>query len=183
MNVLKRNFAVVLIAGLVVGGGAFAWAQSDTAGPSLDATVTAPAGDKTQLRACVQQARQAKDRAAAQKCFADAGVTPGKAGRAGKAGVLGRVVHGDLVVRGKQGAFEKVTIDKGTVVSVSDSSLTVKRPDGVSVTVKLTPDTKRSGEVKAGDRVMVLSRDGTALRVRAVNAKAPAASASARAAA
>ena len=59
-------------------------------------------------------------------------------------GPLRRAVHGDLVVRTKDG-FENVTVDRGKVTAASASSITIQRPDGVSVTKAVTADTKFRG--------------------------------------
>lgn len=182
----KRPFAALLIFCVVLGGGALAWAQTSPPRPTLDAsaeTSTTPSGDatakRTQVKACVQQARQsagqggdrASVKAAVKKCFADAGIARGgRGGKDGNAGILGRVVHGDLVVRGKDGGFENVTYDRGTLERVSGDSLTLKRPDGVSVTVTLTPTTKYRGasgvsDLKTGQPAVVVSKDHNAIRV------------------
>ena len=74
---LKRNLAVLVLGAVVLGGGAFAWAQTSDGSPSAP-TTAAP------------NAQQ-----------------PGPQGRngnrPGRAGILRRVVHGDLIVRGKDG--------------------------------------------------------------------------------
>jgi len=139
---LKRNLAVLVLAVTLVGGGAVAWAQTSDSSPSKP--TTAPNG----------QTRQ--------------GVPKGRNARA--AGILGRVVHGDLVVRGKDGHFENVTYDRGTLDGVSGDTLTLTRPDGKKVSVKLTSDTKFRGvanasELKAGKQTLVTSRDGKAMTV------------------
>src|SRR4051812_19993232 len=145
---LKRNLAVLVLAAALVGGGAVAWAQTGDSSPSAPApsisTTAAPNG----------QTRQ--------------GVPKGRNARA--AGILGRVVHGDLVVRGKDGKFENVTYDRGTLDGVSGDTLTITRPDGKKVSLKLTSDTKFRGvanasELKAGKQTLVTSRDGKALTV------------------
>jgi hypothetical protein len=89
----------------------------------------------------------------------------GKAGR----GILQRVVHGDLIVRGKDG-FQNVTYDRGKEDGVSDNTLTITRPDGKKVSVKLTSDTKYKGvkdasQLQAGKPTIVVSKDGNALMV------------------
>jgi hypothetical protein len=92
---------------------------------------------------------------------------PGRKG--GAKGILGRVVHGDLVVRAK-GGFQNVTYDRGKEDGVSDNTLTITRPDNKKVSVKLTGDTKYKGvkdasELKAGQPTIVVSKDGNALMV------------------
>src|SRR5205085_8201634 len=77
---LKRNLAVLVLTGALLAGGAFAWAQTGDGSPT--APTTAP------------NAQQA----------------PGQRGQRGQRanGYLKRVVHGDLVVRGKDG-FQNVS--------------------------------------------------------------------------
>ena len=139
---LKRNLAVLVLIGALLGGGAYAWAQTSDTSPS--APTTAPSG---------QQAPAAQ----------------GKARRAGQAGILRRIVHGDLVVRGKDG-FQNVTYDRGTENGVSDNTLTITRPDGKKVSVKLTSTTRYRGvkdasQLQTGKQTIVLSKDGNALMV------------------
>src|SRR3954471_23922583 len=94
-----------------------------------------------------------------------------KAGQQAKGanGILRRVVHGDLIVRGKDG-FQNVTYDRGKEDSVSNNTLTITRPDNKQVSVKLTPDTKFRGvkdasQLQTGKQTLVLSKDGNALMV------------------
>jgi len=129
---LKRNLAVLVLTGALLAGGAFAWAQTGDGSPT--APTTAP------------NAQQA----------------PGQRGQRGQRanGYLKRVVHGDLVVRGKDG-FQNVTYDRGK----EDG-----RPDGKKVSVKLTSDTKYKGvkdasQLQAGKPTLVVSKDGNALIV------------------
>jgi hypothetical protein len=80
-----------------------------------------------------------------------------------------RMVHGDLIVKGKDG-FEHVTVDKGTVERTGDATITLKRPDGPIVTFKVTDSTKFKGvdglsSVRTGDPALVVSKDGTAVLV------------------
>ena len=137
---LKRNLAILVLVGALLGGGAYAWAQTS------DTSTTAPSTSA----ATSQQA-------------------PASQGKAGRAGVLRRVVHGDLIVRGKNG-FQNVTYDRGTEDGVSDNALTITRPDGKKVTVKLTADTRYRGvkdasQLQAGKQTLVVSKDGNALMV------------------
>jgi len=90
-------------------------------------------------------------------------------GAKGANGILRRVVHGDLVVRGKDG-FQNVTYDRGKEDGVSNNTLTITRPDGKQVSVKLTSDTKYRGvkdasQLQTGKQTVVLSKDGNALMV------------------
>jgi hypothetical protein len=187
-TMLKRNLAVLLVAGLVVAGGAVAWAEGGGARPSFLADTGASGGAgattkatldptvRAHLKACLQQARANKDRAAAQKCLTDAGVTAGQVRGAVRAGALNRVVHGDVIVRTKNG-FESLTVDRGTLQSKDGGTVTVKRPDGPTVTVKVDDKTRYPGagslaDLQTDKPVTVISKDGTALSVRQGQAKA-----------
>ena len=114
---LKRNLAVLVLAVALVGGGAAAWAQTSDTSPSAPAQ--APNG---QEQRAVPRGRHP-----------------------GAAAIRGRVIHGDLVVKGQDGKFENVTYDRGTLDGVSGDTLTLTRPDGKKVSVKLTSDTKFRG--------------------------------------
>lgn len=82
--------------------------------------------------------------------------------------LLRRTVHADLVVRTKSG-FETVDVDRGKVTAVSASSITIARPDGVSVSAGITSTTKFRGltqaQVAAGDPAAVVQTSGNALDV------------------
>ena len=84
-------------------------------------------------------------------------------------GPLRRAVHGDLIVRTKAG-FENVTVDRGKVTAVSATSITIERPDGVSVTKAVTSDTKFKGvdsaeHVERGKGALVVSKGDTAVLI------------------
>ena len=139
---LKRNLAILVLAGTLLGGGAYAWAQTSDGSPSAPTTQPPKSGQQ-------------------------APAMQGRRNRAG--GILKRVVHGDLIVRGKDG-FQNVTYDRGKEDGVSDNTLTITRPDGKKVSVKLTSDTKYKGvndasELQAGRPTLVVSKDGNALIV------------------
>jgi hypothetical protein len=144
VHMFKRNLAVITVATLVLGVGAYAWAEGTPSGPSLSSSTSATASTPA----------AGKHRAA---------------GRAERA-ILRRAVHGDLVVKDKSGQFVTVTFDKGKVTSHSDSEVTLERPDGKSVTLKLDGSTKYRGVASAsairdGKGALVLSKDGTARMV------------------
>lgn len=97
--------------------------------------------------------------------------------------IAGRVVHGDVVVATKDG-YRTVVMQRGTVVSVSASSLQLRSADGFTATYALTAETRirkghkngQTGALAAGDAVTVLAnRSGstlTATRVMSHQAKA-----------
>lgn len=190
---LKRNAAVILVAGLVLGGGALAWANGGPARPTLLAATqatdstdpttppsSAPAtaqerkARREALRTCLQQAGE--DKEARRGCFKTAGVRPGHGARkghglAGAAGLLGRAVHGSVVVPGADGGWQTVTFDRGEVDEATDGShIVLDRPDGPEVTLALTADTRYhgiagAGAIEEGRPATVVSRDGKALHV------------------
>jgi hypothetical protein len=91
----------------------------------------------------------------------------GRKGRAG--GLLRRVVHGDLTVRGKQG-FQNVTYDRGMVTAKGDASFTITRPDKVTVTIKVSDTTRYRGiqsfdQLQVNKPAIVLSQGGNAVMV------------------
>ena len=166
---LKRHLGGLIVAALVAGGGATAWAAApDTPGT----TATADAKSRPtaeQAKACrdahkagqepsedCQQFRQQKRRRHASD----------KAGGA----ILRHTIHGDLVVKGKDGAIENVTLDKGTVESKGDRTITLKREDGKSVTLKVDDETRYKGVddfagVQTGKPAVIISKDGVARSV------------------
>jgi hypothetical protein len=139
----KKHAAVLLVGALVLGVGAYAWAQGAPQRPT--------GGDQT---------------ASAQP---NASRRPGRGGH--RFGLLQRAIHGDVIVRSQSGkGFENVTFDRGEVTAVSASSITVKRPDGQSVTKAIDANTKfrgvqSAGDVKTGKPALVMSKGGTATMV------------------
>jgi hypothetical protein len=139
---MRTNIAAVAVAAIGLTAGAVGLASAGPGDPPAQTaatTTTAPGG--------------AKGRPAGPK--------------GDHVGVLGRAVHGDLIVRGKDGGFEEVTFDRGTLTAVSATSLTLHRPDGVDVTVKLDDQTRYRGVENAAalqkdQPVAVVSKDGTA---------------------
>ena len=94
-------------------------------------------------------------------------------------GPLRRAVHGDLVVRTKAG-FQNVSVDRGKVTAVSASSITIERPDGVSVTKAITSATRFKGvdsaeHVESGKGALVVSKGDTAVLIAQRRGGAPAA--------
>lgn len=190
---LKRNFAVVLVAGLVLGGGAVAVAGGDPARPTLLAAQTdpppsTPPGPEAQagrhaarqaLRTCLERAGE--DEAARRACKEAAGPAlghgpgqkPGHRPGPGPLGLapLGRAVHGTVTVPDGNGGWHEVTFDKGTVDEATDGSrIVLDRPDGPTVTIGLTEATRYHGVADAaglvdGRAALVVSRDGKALHV------------------
>jgi hypothetical protein len=86
-------------------------------------------------------------------------------------GVLGRAVHGDVVVRTGEDSFDTVTFDKGEVDEATTAEqLVLNRPDGATVRVALTDDTKYKGVegaegIREGAPAFVVHKDGKARTV------------------
>ena len=186
----KRNVAAVLVAGLVLGGGAMALANGSPERPTLLAAQTqetppstAPGDQKASrraaadaLRACLQQAGE--DPAARRTCLQNAGpgVRHGLRHRAHGGGPLGalplgRAVHGTVIVPDGNGGWHEVTFDRGSVDEATDGSrIVLVRPDGRTVTLALTGDTTYHGIADAagiveGRPALVVSEDGKAVHV------------------
>lgn len=96
--------------------------------------------------------------------------------------LLRHSVHADFVVRHK-GAWITVSVDRGKLNQASSSSISLTRPDGVTVSAKVTSSTKFFGipesQLKKGDRVIVAQTGGNALDVRAMAPRAASSSATA----
>ena len=181
----KRNFAVIVVAGLVLGGGAVALAGGGPERPTLVAAQTgetppstAPADRRAQaqaLRDCLRQAGE--DDAARRTCLESAapGVRHGLKHRRGGGGPLdlplGRAGHGTAIVPDGNGGWHEVTFDRGTVDEATDGSkIVLDRADGQTATLALTADTKYHGVADAaaiveGRPALVVSKDGKALHV------------------
>jgi hypothetical protein len=84
-------------------------------------------------------------------------------------GLLRHSDYATVEVR-RKGHWVTYVLNRGKVTAVSSGDITLKRPDGATVTIALAPTTKYrgvSGEsaLKTGRRANVLSTNGTALRV------------------
>lgn len=103
--------------------------------------------------------------------------TPGSAavaqldsGRGHARALLRRADHATVELKVK-GQWVTYTLDRGTVTAVSPTSITLARPDGQSVTETLTSQTRYRGvtseaAIRTGRPALVVSEDGSALRVR-----------------
>jgi hypothetical protein len=79
-----------------------------------------------------------------------------------------RAVHAELIVKTKTG-YKTFDIDRGTINSVSTTSISITRPDGPTVTAKVDSQTKFRGKTESqlakGDNVVVVQTGGTAAAV------------------
>jgi len=180
----KRLLGLVVAAVLVVGVAGVALAAGSPDRPSfgLDSAdlVAAtdptpqppgpPGGKRAQLKACVKPKVDAGGdrRTAVKECATQLGIQPGKAGR------LGRAAHAELVLpkKGAPGQWETIVLDRGKVTIASAESIALQRPDGPTVTLKVTAGTKVKGVAKvtdlaAGREVVVVSAGGEARSILA----------------
>ena len=140
MGISKKVAAAAMAVVTVASVGAVAWAEDGGSSAGQGSSPPAAAGQPS--------------------------TAPGR----GKAGLLRRVEHGDLIVRTKN-AFQPVTIDRGRVTAASATSVTIVRPDAISVTVTIDSNTKFRGVTSAaaiatGKPAVVVSHEGKAITVR-----------------
>jgi hypothetical protein len=78
--------------------------------------------------------------------------------------VLRRAVSGEVELATKSG-FVTIDFDRGSVTSISGSSITILRPDGVSVTDAINSATHmpKRGVPTKGENVVMVSHSGNAL--------------------
>jgi hypothetical protein len=88
--------------------------------------------------------------------------------RKGKSLVRG--VHAEISLIKANGTTDAFVVDRGQVTAESDSSITLKRKDGPSVTLGLSADTRVRGDIQVGKGAVVFSRGGTAFAVLAPRA-------------
>jgi len=139
----KLTLAVGFVGAIAIAATAFGQAGSEGPAPT---TSTAPRAPR---RAAANQGRQRQ-----QRC---APVRP----RATR-----RIVHGEMKVATRAGAFANVTVDTGEITAVDNAAntITVKRADGQTVTATATDRTKvcldgqpsTFGALKTGDRARLM---------------------------
>jgi hypothetical protein len=88
----------------------------------------------------------------------------------GKGKSLVRGVHAEISLIKANGTTDAFVVDRGQVTAESDSSITLKRKDGPSVTLGLSADTRVRGDIQVGKGAVVFSRGGTAFAVLAPRA-------------
>src|SRR5687767_8701249 len=106
MAFLKKHWFGAALAVLMVVGGSYVGAQAVSSGPQ---------------EISLAQTQTEGERPAAAK-----------RGRPGMGGFgPRRIVHGDMVVRGKEeGQFETIRIDNGVLEAVNETTLTIKEANG-----------------------------------------------------
>ena len=177
----KRSIASGVVAVVVLGlAGAALANPSEQASYGVEEAALSLAADpvpggpeagkarREQLRACVKAKVDAGAQrpAAVKECADQLGVNPRRARR--------RAAHVELIVpkKGVVGQWETIFVDRGKVTAASAESISVQRPDGPTVTLKVTPATKVKGaasaaELAPGRDVMVVSAGGEARSIRA----------------
>jgi len=91
---------------------------------------------------------------------------PGKKGKG-----LVRGVHAEISLIKADGSTDAFVVDRGKVTAESQSSLTLERKDGISVTLGLNADTKIRGDIQVDKGAVAFSRGGTAFAVLAPRGK------------
>lgn len=88
-------------------------------------------------------------------------------------------MHGEAVVKTKDGKFVTVYTQRGAVTAVSSTSITVKSADGYTATYAVNADTKvgkdhkpaKIGDIKLGDMVgVVATKSGDTKTAKGVRA-------------
>ena len=87
----------------------------------------------------------------------------------GKKSLL-RGVHAEISLIRANGTTTAFVVDRGKVAAESETSVTLQRMDGVSVTLGLNADTKVRGDIQVDKGAIVFSRSGTAFAVLAPRA-------------
>jgi hypothetical protein len=155
---MRRRIIAGLIGAASLATTGIAYAGNQPADPSVADTPSAAA----------PQAGTANDRVRARER---------KAGPRG--GVPRGAVHGNLLVLGEDGGTKTVTFDRGKVTAIDGTSITIERPDGVSVSKAISDQTafkgKNRDELQPGTGVIVVSDGDTAPRVVAEGARKEAA--------
>ena len=150
---MRQRIAAVLVAALGLAGGATAWAQADPEDPKIT--------DEAQAR----QTQETPDEGEAKP--------PAEGRRKHRPHgphILGRAIHGDLIVPGEDGSWQNVAVDRGTVTAIDESSIEIERPDGKKVKAKLDENTRygprrERTDIQTGQPAMVVQKDGTAVGV------------------
>ena len=88
-----------------------------------------------------------------------------------KKGLIG-AVHADVKLIKADGSSDAFSFDRGEVTAASDTSVTIKRQDGPSVTKSISADTKLRGKLAVGGRAAVFSKGSAATAILAAGPKA-----------
>jgi hypothetical protein len=86
-------------------------------------------------------------------------------------GLMG-AVHADVMFIKADGSTVSFSFDRGSVTAASDTSVTIKRADGPSVTKSISADTKLRGKLAVGGKAAVFSNGSAATVILATGPKA-----------
>ncbi|HEU0304951.1 MAG TPA: hypothetical protein VFR32_10270 [Gaiellaceae bacterium] len=92
-------------------------------------------------------------------------------GKKMKLGLFG-AVHADVSFIKADGSTDSFSFDRGEVTAASNTSITIKRADGPSVTKSISADTKIRGTVAVGGKAAVFSKGGAAQAILAAGPRA-----------
>jgi hypothetical protein len=81
-------------------------------------------------------------------------------------------VHADVSFIKADGTTKAFSFDRGQVTAASETSVTLKRADGPSVTKSISADTKVRGKLAVGGKAVVFSQGGAATAIFAAAPKA-----------
>ncbi|GEM_PF-1645755 len=100
-----------------------------------------------------------------------AGAKSPKATRSGSkiAALVGRAVHAEIVVPKSGGGYQTLDLDRGTVTSLSSTSVTIDSLDGgTPVTAAITSSTHepKTATISQGEQVILVSSGGNVLILR-----------------
>ena len=91
-------------------------------------------------------------------------------GKKMRVGLFG-AVHADVAFIKADGSAGSFSFDRGEVTAASNTSITLKRADGPSVTKTISSDTKVRGTVAVGGKAAVFSKGGAAQVILAARPK------------
>jgi hypothetical protein len=166
-NRLTKSIVVGAMAVLTVGGLAYAvtgplgvLSSSSSTVPSVSSNdLSSAAGAAAKCSATGTAAATASETSSASA--ADCAI-----GGKGLKALLKRTIHAQLIVRGKSGQWVTVDLDRGKITTISSTSITIKRADGVSVSATITPSTRfrraTESELMTGDPVVLVQVGGDA---------------------
>jgi len=166
--VVALGFAGVAVAATSPDRPSFGLENADLAAADPAPPPPPPGGKRAQMQACAKPKVDAgADRKTAVKeCATQLGIKPGAKG--GLRG-LGKAAHAEVVVPKKDapGQWETVVLDRGKVTATAAGSISVQRPDGPTVTVKVVATTKVKGaaavtDLAPGREVVIVSAAGEA---------------------
>lgn len=147
---MKRRWAVALATGAV---GLVGLAGCGANGPATGGTAGGTAEDQAIQALGVSDTGQPQ----AERAGSGESAAPGNDGHRHprlRRYVMRHTLHGDVTVRTKKGTAT-IAVQRGTVQSVTATSMTVKSSDGFTETWKLDGGTKVRADRKAADRSAV----------------------------